>query len=182
MAYALNLSRTTIIVVLSLSLGACQSISNDRFQKMILPCLGGAILGGVAGKLIGGNQGMAIGAATGLAVGCGIALALDEQDKQKISSAEVQALNTNKSVSDHWTNKNGENRNITVQAKKDAVDVPNYTNTVCREVDTSISMKDEKTEALPAQVYCRTEKGDWVPVDYTPPAPEQTPTKDSSAS
>jgi surface antigen len=190
-----------ISLTLSITLGGCMhttggvtaeaSSSNGsgwELDRVSQSCLGTMVMGTIAGAAVGaltnGGKGAIVGGVSGMAVGglaCSVIVALDQEDKNRIRAAELDAARSGRPVDLNYTGADGTPRNIHVAPKPEtrfAIDstatnsIPANTGSensrasrICRPLDSTITISTAGTTSLPTQLVCRTPDGDWVPQD-----------------
>jgi surface antigen len=130
-------------------------------------CMRNALIGAGVGAAVGyatapnGNRGenAALGAAAGGLGTYGICRFLAARERQQVENAYYQSLNSGQSVNDSWTSDQGATRNLSVATPSVA---PGYGGD-CRRINATITDPAYGVQTLPAETFCRTANGQWVP-------------------
>jgi surface antigen len=123
----------------------------------------GASVGAVAGAVVGDEdnrvENAAIGAAVVGASTYGICRYLSAREQQRVENAYYQSLNSGAPVNDTWQSDQGSTRSLQVSQPAPAPDLGPQ----CRRVRATISDPQYGNQQLPAETFCRTPSGQWVP-------------------
>lgn len=130
-------------------------------------CMRNALIGAAVGAGVGyataprGNRGenAALGAAAGGLGTYGVCQFLVARERQRVENAYYQSLNTGGGVQDSWASDQGAPRSLSVAPPSVA---PGYGGD-CRRINATISDPQYGTQTLPAETFCRTGSGQWVP-------------------
>lgn len=178
----------TFALVSGLGLSACGTTNwqiDDVASTCVVTTIGGAIIGGIIGAAVTNKgQGVAAGAGIGLLAGgavCAVVAILDDQDKERIKTAQMESAANAKAVSMSYVGKDGRKRQINI-AKP--VDVPPPAPStlmpapeggtaeqavaageqICRKSNGTISVEGVQNPMEIEQYFCRNSTGDWNPV------------------
>lgn len=152
----------------ALALSACASGGYGAPRTQLSQCMRNALIGAGVGALIGATQGprenraenAAIGAAVVGAGTYGICRILSAREQQRVENAYYQSLQSGGTVSDSWQSDQGQARQLTVGAPQPA---PGR-GPQCRRVTATIQDSQYGSQQLPAETFCQTDTGQWVPV------------------
>lgn len=130
-------------------------------------CMRNALIGAGVGAAVGyataprGNRGenAALGAAAGGLGTYGVCSWLAARERQRVENAYYQSLNSGQGVTDSWQSDQGEPRNLSVAPPSVATGYGGD----CRRINATISDPQYGTQTLPAETFCRTASGQWVP-------------------
>ncbi len=135
-----------------------------------LGAIAGALLGAAINRRGGAGTGAAIGAGAG-AVECAIIVAVNnEEDRARIRQAEQAAYSSGQGSTTQYAGEDGTARIIKTSVQ--TVATPTQPAGAgdgevivgpCRRAQTSITVGDKGTVALPPELVCRTAQGDYVP-------------------
>ncbi|MEZ6023634.1 MAG: YMGG-like glycine zipper-containing protein [Hyphomonadaceae bacterium] len=154
----------------ALTLGACETTSGGygggpprtQLSQCMRNALIGAGVGAVAGAVIGDRDNRGENAAIGAAVGglatYGACRWLSAREQQRVENAYYQSLNSGQPVNQSWQGEQGGTRSLAVQSPGPA---QGY-GPECRRINATVS-DGQTTQSLPAETFCRTPSGQWVP-------------------
>lgn len=136
-------------------------------RTQLSQCMRNALIGAGVGAAVGyataprGNRGenAALGAAAGGLGTYGVCRFLAAREQQRVENAYYQSLNSGAAVNDSWTSDQGAPRNLTVAPPSAASGYGGD----CRRINATISDPQMGTQTLPAETFCRTASGQWVP-------------------
>ena len=166
---------TSLVLVACISASGCtttggagggSSALDGAVARCVASALGGAVLGGLLGAATGGRNRVAAGAAAGAAIGgltCAVLTALDAQDKARIRQAQIEAASLNQTRYVTYNGSDGRARKITVKPAAAANQTIAGETRLCRPTDTDIDVDGAGSTSVPAQLVCRTSKGEWLP-------------------
>lgn len=154
----------------AMALASCEttnSYGGGPPRTQLSQCGRNALIGGAIGAVIGATQGprenraenAAIGAAVGGAGTYGICRILSAREQQRVENAYYQSLNTGQPVNDTWQSDEGATRSLQVSQPAPAPDLGPQ----CRRVRATVSDPQHGDQQLPAETFCRTPGGQWVP-------------------
>lgn len=154
----------------AMALASCETTSDyggGPPRTQLSQCGRNALIGGAIGAVIGATQGprenraenAAIGAAVGGAGTYGVCRWLTAREQQRVENAYYQSLNSGQPVSDSWQSDQGATRSLQVSQPTPAPDL----GPECRRVRATVSDPQYGNQQLPAETFCRTPSGQWVP-------------------
>lgn len=156
-------------LIAALGLSACETTGGGYGAptSQLSQCTRNALIGAGVGAVLGaatapeGNrtENAAMGAAIG---GGGTFLAcrwLTARDQQRVENSYRQALAANQPVRDNWASDDGSPRSLAVSAPTQAPGRPAN----CKTVQATVNDGRSGAQPLPAETYCRTPDGVWVP-------------------
>ncbi|MCL4713585.1 MAG: hypothetical protein KJZ75_01660 [Hyphomonadaceae bacterium] len=136
-------------------------------RTQLSQCMRNALIGAGVGAVLGATQGprenrvenAAIGAAVVGAGTYGVCRLLTAREQQRVENAYYQSLNSGQPVNDSWQSDQGQQRSLRVSQPAPA---PGY-GAECRRVNATVSDPQYGEQQLPAETFCRTPSGSWVP-------------------
>jgi surface antigen len=154
----------------ALALAACETTDGygggpprTQLSQCMRNALVGAGIGAVAGAVIGDEDNRAENAAIGAAVvgagTYGVCRYLSAREQQRVENAYYQSLNTGRPVDDTWQSDQGSQRSLHVSQPAAAPSLGPQ----CRRVTATVSDPQYGNQQLPAETFCRTDSGQWVP-------------------
>jgi surface antigen len=158
------------VLASALALAACETTGDygggpprTQLSQCMRNALIGASIGAVAGAVVGDEdnrvENAAIGAAVVGASTYGICRYLSAREQQRVENAYYQSLNSGAPVNDTWQSDQGSTRSLQVSQPAPAPDLGPQ----CRRVRATISDPQYGNQQLPAETFCRTPSGQWVP-------------------
>lgn len=168
-----SFASVVVCVAASVALAGCSAILPQSGRQWAscgrgaaVGGLGGAAAGAAIGALANGGKGAAtgalIGAGVGLLAGCAIAKELTARDEAELAAAEKRAAESGSAASASWTNEQGKERSYQVAVEP----VASTGDRLCRRTRGKLDAgQDGYGETT--QVYCRTDSGDWEPIEET---------------
>jgi hypothetical protein len=155
--------------------GAAARPPQTEVQKAMGRCVasvaGGAILGALLGGASGRNnagRGAIVGAAVGAGF-CGVMLKMaSDRDKSRIAQAQAEAAESGQAQDVQYVGDDGAARQIQVSVRDAPTPPATDSNvdgpaTVCRYVDTTLTVAGSGQANVPNQLVCRTPDGNWLP-------------------
>lgn len=137
-------------------------ILGTQLSKCMRNTLIGAGVGAVTGAATAprGNrtENAILGAVIAGGATFGVCKLLDRREQARIEGAYVNALTTDKPVSQTWTSSTGGARVLQVSRPSPASD-PN-----CRVLNASLNVANRGPQPLPSELYCRV-NGAWAPAN-----------------
>jgi surface antigen len=158
------------VLASALALASCETTGDygggpprTQLSQCMRNALIGASVGAVAGAVVGDEdnrvENAAIGAAVVGASTYGICRYLSAREQQRVENAYYQSLNSGAPVNDTWQSDQGSTRSLQVSQPAPAPDLGPQ----CRRVRATISDPQYGNQQLPAETFCRTPSGQWVP-------------------
>jgi hypothetical protein len=156
------------VVVGAMALASCETTGGyGGGRTQLSQCTRNALVGAGIGAVIGATQGprenraenAAIGAAVVGAGTYGVCRWLTAREQQRVENAYYQSLNSGQPVNDTWQSDQGATRSLQVSQPAPAPDLGPQ----CRRVRATISDPQYGNQQLPAETFCRTPSGQWVP-------------------
>ncbi|AWK85334.1 RT0821/Lpp0805 family surface protein [Azospirillum thermophilum] len=143
------------VLVLSLSLGACQTSNMSTGETV--GTLGGAVAGGLVGSRFGGGTGKLITTAVGTLVGAYAGRELGRRftgdDRQRAETAEEQAVTNNQTIT--WNNPQSNNSGVIQPTRT----YESQSGQTCRDYTHTITVSGERQVAR--GTACRQNDGTW---------------------
>jgi hypothetical protein len=151
----------------ALATAGCETTGGYGGGTQLSQCMRNALIGAGVGAAVGyatapnGNRGenAALGAAAGGLGTYGVCRYLVARERQRVENAYYQSLNSGGSVNDSWQSDQGAPRSLSVAAPSAAAGYGGD----CRRINATISDPQLGTQTLPAETFCRTATGQWVP-------------------
>lgn len=155
----------------ALAVSACQTTGGygggyGQPRTQLSQCTRNALIGAGIGAIVGAAQdsrnnraeNAAMGAAVGGLATYGVCRWLTAREQQRVENAYYQSLNTGGPVNQSWQGEQGGTRSLSVAPPAPA---PGY-GPECRRINATVS-DGQTTQSLPAETFCRTPSGQWVP-------------------
>ena len=135
-------------------------------RTQLSQCMRNALIGAGIGAVVGMAQdssgqraeNAAMGAAVGGLATYGVCRWLTAREQQRVENAYYQSLNSGQPVNQSWQGDQGGPRSLSVSQPAPA---PGY-GPECRRINATVS-DGQSTQSLPAETFCRTANGQWVP-------------------